>query len=365
MSRPLEPYPLAAIFPELPAEELRLLAQDIKERGQIEPIILYQGQILDGRNRYRACQMVGVKPRFEEFNPKSAQRSPEEFVLSRNLRRRHLSSGQKAAIALEWADQLELRPRSENAKTKGRPRGAVTEAAKHIGIERQRVFEARQIRDTNAGLYRELKAGLRSLNSALEEIRPKIETPFGRLGSLKLGNGRQEPDRNTQNETLGLAPVGGAGKARGPQKPTNQEAAATSQLSPAPPSPAAIEKALTRIKAILGRSFQAEVKARNLIKAPEEIVQFARLTDAQMREVGSLLKKGWVFPGGAFGEAIEPLTPDDEIRALHTRTIENGGVWYLVTIGDFVHAVVRGNGKDKVLARMKDFLANPSAQNDP
>src|SRR6478672_8324040 len=152
----LEPYPLAGIFPELPAEELRRLAQDIKERGQIEPIILYKGQILDGRNRYKACQMVGVKPRFEEFDPKAAKRSPEEFVLSRNLRRRHLSTGQKAAIALEWADQIELSPRSENAKTTGRPRGALLEAAKHIGIERQRIFEARQIRENNGALYKEL-----------------------------------------------------------------------------------------------------------------------------------------------------------------------------------------------------------------
>jgi ParB-like nuclease family protein len=358
MSRLLEPYPLAAIFPELPAEELRLLAHDIKERGQIEPIILYKGQILDGRNRYRACQMVGVKPRFEEFNPKSAQRSPEEFVLSRNLRRRHLSSGQKAAIALEWADQLELRPRTD-AKTKGRPRGAVLEAAKHIGIERQRVFEARQIRETNAGLYKELKGGLRSLNSVLEEIRPQNEKRLGRLGSFKSGKGRQEPDGNTHHETPGLEPAGGAGEARGPQKPTNQKAAATSQLSPAP-SPEAVEKALTHIRTILGRSFHAEVNARTLIKSPEEIIQFAKLTDAQMKEVGSLLKKGWMF-AAALREVVERLTPDNEIRALHTRTIENGGAWCLVTIGDFGHAVVRGNGKDKVLAKIKEFLAKSSA----
>ena len=33
---------------------------------------------------------------------------PEEFVVSRNIRRRHLSAGQKAAIALEWSEQIEL-----------------------------------------------------------------------------------------------------------------------------------------------------------------------------------------------------------------------------------------------------------------
>ena len=58
----LEPHPLAAIFPEIPSEELNQLARDIKERGQMDPIILYQGQILDGRNRYKACQLAGLRP---------------------------------------------------------------------------------------------------------------------------------------------------------------------------------------------------------------------------------------------------------------------------------------------------------------
>jgi hypothetical protein len=102
MSNILKLHPLAALFPELPPEELTQLARDIKKRGQLEPIILYKGLILDGRNRYRACQIAGVKPQTEEFNPTATKRSPSEFVLSRNLRRRHLSVGQKSAIALEW-----------------------------------------------------------------------------------------------------------------------------------------------------------------------------------------------------------------------------------------------------------------------
>ena len=108
MPNPLQPHPFAALFPELSPEELTQLARDIKEQGQLEPIILYKGVILDGRNRYRACQIAGVKPRIEEFDAKATRRSPEEFILSRNLRRRHLSVGQKAAIALEWSEQIEL-----------------------------------------------------------------------------------------------------------------------------------------------------------------------------------------------------------------------------------------------------------------
>jgi len=48
MSDVLKTHPLAALFPELPPEELTQLARDIKERGQLEPIILHKGLILDG-----------------------------------------------------------------------------------------------------------------------------------------------------------------------------------------------------------------------------------------------------------------------------------------------------------------------------
>jgi ParB-like chromosome segregation protein Spo0J len=63
-------------------EALRELAGDIAERGLIDPIVPYDGRILDGRCRYRACLMVGVEPRFENY--------PLGYVASRNVQRRHL-----------------------------------------------------------------------------------------------------------------------------------------------------------------------------------------------------------------------------------------------------------------------------------
>ena len=355
MSNPLEPHPFAALFPELPPEELTQLARDIKERGQLEPIILYKGVILDGRNRYRACQIAGVKPRIEEFDAKATRRSPEEFVLSRNLRRRHLSVGQKAAIALEWSEQIELSADPQKNKGRGRPKGTLSEGAKKIGINERRVFEVRQIREANPSLYQDVKADRRSLNSALAEISPPSDTRSRQSGLGKSGAASQEPDSSAQHETRGFAQSAGGKVARGAQKPASKEATAVK----IPPSPTAIEKALARIKVILGSWFYAEVKARNLIQKSEEIVQFAKLTDAQMREIGALLKKGWTFVA-AIREVKERLTPDDEIRALHTRAVENGENWCLLSVGNFGHVVVWGAEKDRTLAKVKDTLARSS-----
>jgi hypothetical protein len=358
MSSSLKPHPLAALFPELPSEELTQLALDIKGRGQLEPIILYKGLILDGRNRYRACQIAGVKPRIEEFDAKAARRSPEEFVLSRNLRRRHLSVGQKAAIALEWSEQIELSADPQKNKGRGRPKGTLSEGAKKIGINERRVFEVRQIREANPSLYQDVKADRRSLNSALAEITPPRDFRFDKSDLGHFESTSLELNGSAVHETQGFAQSAGwKVVARGAQKPASKEAAAAVKL---PPSPAAIEKALARIKVILGSWFYAEVKARNFIQKPEEIVQFSKLTDAQMREIGPLLKKGWTFVA-AFREVLERLTPDDKIRALHTRAVENGEIWCLLSVGDFGHIVVWGAEKNRTLAKVKDTLARPFA----
>jgi hypothetical protein len=59
-------HKLAELFPLLEDKHHWDLVSDIKENGQIEPIVLYQGEILDGRNRYMACQALGFEPKTEE-----------------------------------------------------------------------------------------------------------------------------------------------------------------------------------------------------------------------------------------------------------------------------------------------------------
>ena len=50
----LEPHPSSAMFPPISDEDFDKLAADIKLNGLHQPIVRYQGKILDGNNRYRA-----------------------------------------------------------------------------------------------------------------------------------------------------------------------------------------------------------------------------------------------------------------------------------------------------------------------
>lgn len=96
-------HPLCSIFPRLQGLDFDDLCRDIKVNGLLEPIVLLDGQILDGGNRYKACQTVGLEPSFVEFDGDD----PAAFVLSKNFYRRHLVPGQHAtlvALTTKWAD---------------------------------------------------------------------------------------------------------------------------------------------------------------------------------------------------------------------------------------------------------------------
>ena len=85
-------------------EAYRDLLEAIKQRGLRKPIVLLDGMILDGRNRYKACVEAGIQPRFIEFDP---EESPWLFVWDENAERRHLAEGTKAAIWLKVEEKDE------------------------------------------------------------------------------------------------------------------------------------------------------------------------------------------------------------------------------------------------------------------
>ncbi len=97
----LKPHRFAALFQPLHPDELKQLADDIQARGLQRPIVLYDGLILDGRNRYRACEIAGVEPQFTQFE--GTEDDALGFVMSENLYRRHLSTSQRSAIAARVA----------------------------------------------------------------------------------------------------------------------------------------------------------------------------------------------------------------------------------------------------------------------
>ena len=109
-------HPAATLFPMMDAEALQALADDIREHGQREPVVLFHGEVLDGRNRLRACELAGVAPL---TCARDDIASPTTFVLSLNLHRRHLTPAQRAALGVDVSESFAAEARARQSAAGG------------------------------------------------------------------------------------------------------------------------------------------------------------------------------------------------------------------------------------------------------
>ena len=97
VKKKMEPHQFCKIFPCATERELEGMATSIRRIGLREPIVLYEGRILDGKNRYVACDMAGVEPRYVEYDMEKYG-DPLQFVISQNLCRSNLNESQCADV---------------------------------------------------------------------------------------------------------------------------------------------------------------------------------------------------------------------------------------------------------------------------
>jgi hypothetical protein len=79
---------------------------DLKKHGLQNPVVLFEGKILDGRNRALVAHKLGWKIKTVKFEDLKTEKSALEYVLSANLHRRHLSDHERVQIAADFAEVL-------------------------------------------------------------------------------------------------------------------------------------------------------------------------------------------------------------------------------------------------------------------
>jgi hypothetical protein len=166
----MEYHEAANIFP-LDEDNVQSLADDIKANGQLRKIELLDGKIIDGRNRWLACQLAGVKPSTITVSPAD----PVAYVLSLNLHRRHLTPSQKSMVAARARDMYDAAAKGR-LKTKGGHSGPVNlpgaksdardAAGKATGVSGKSVDFATKV----------LKHGTPELIKAVDEGRMAVST---------------------------------------------------------------------------------------------------------------------------------------------------------------------------------------------
>jgi N6-adenosine-specific RNA methylase IME4 len=162
-------HPLAEIFPLIEGEEFGALVASIKSRGLLERIVMHEGMILDGRNRYRACLVAEIDPEFVDFCGDDAL----AFVVDTNLHRRHLTTSQRAMIAAElgrlgWGGDRS-KPSNEGLSTEAR--------AAALKVGRASVERAEAVVDHGSAELKEaVRQGKATVAAAAEiALRPEAE----------------------------------------------------------------------------------------------------------------------------------------------------------------------------------------------
>jgi N6-adenosine-specific RNA methylase IME4 len=182
-------HPLCELFPAIEGAAFDDLVTSIKEDGQREPIVLFDDQILDGRNRYRACLEAHVEPRFTSY----VGTDPVRFVLATNVHRRHLNESQRAMIAAKLANNKVGRPQSVSENT---AIAAISQAsaAEMLNVSRDSISRARQVLER--GEPEEVRAIVEG-NATVSGIAKKVRE---RNSKKRLRSGR--PTQTKESETM-------------------------------------------------------------------------------------------------------------------------------------------------------------------
>jgi ParB-like chromosome segregation protein Spo0J len=141
-------HPAANLFPLLEGDAFKELVADIREHGLREPVVLARdGCILDGRNRYRACLAANVAAVFSTWEgPGSAI----DFVVSKNLHRRHLDESQRAMVAAKIANLADGQRADQAGASIDAPAITQSAAAEILNVSRPSVQRARRVREKGA-----------------------------------------------------------------------------------------------------------------------------------------------------------------------------------------------------------------------
>jgi ParB-like chromosome segregation protein Spo0J len=171
-------HPLCDLFPAMTDSELQDLANDIKANGQHETIVTLDGMILDGRNRFNACELVNVTPRLITFKGKD----PLAFVLSKNLHRRHLSESQRGMIAARLATNPHGGDRTSEQGANLRlavPTLTQDEAAEKLNVSERTVQNAKKVlKEGTAEDVLAVDLGEKTVARVIEEIEERKDESY-------------------------------------------------------------------------------------------------------------------------------------------------------------------------------------------
>lgn len=181
-------HPAAEIFPMMSDADFSEFKEDIRKTEVRDSIVLYDGQLLDGRNRLKAMLELGLDPHCHySWIDKADDFDPVAYVLSVNLHRRHLTTSQRAMVAARCRKAFDVEASDRKRETEGRPAKdkpvansppvskskSRDKAGKALKVGGKSVDAATKILKSNKPeLIAKVDSGEMSLNAAVKAVEP-------------------------------------------------------------------------------------------------------------------------------------------------------------------------------------------------
>jgi hypothetical protein len=124
---------LAGLVPLALQSEQVALTQDIAANGQKEPIILWKGEVIDGRCRQKALVQLNFPIMYKELDEELTKEEVEVFVMSMNTRRNLTESQKVASAAKDYVKHKTTKTIKKVAKAWGISTGILTNAVWILG----------------------------------------------------------------------------------------------------------------------------------------------------------------------------------------------------------------------------------------
>lgn len=320
-------HALAAIFPMAQPQTLTEVIDDMKQHGfnAEHPIVLLDGDVLDGRNRLYCALEAGVEPKFRTYDAEK-DGPAHEFVSRENLARRHMNPGQRAAVAAALLPYYAAPQTGEAPQATEPPRAAEPAAAQ--ATPAPEATEQAEPPQTNAPATRETVAKV----AAITEASP---TNIKNANKLK----KEAPDLFAKVESGAMTIASAMSTLK--ERKLGAEARAKKEKEKTERS-----DALKAIEATFGSESETlkAIKGKKILKVHDDLLIFSTLDKISAQKLVPLLAKGWRLEK-AQKFLTSKLMPESSIEDLINAAIASDNDPFEIKIAGHWITVSKDDGK--------------------
>lgn len=172
----------ARLIPPLAEDERKRLEESIQKEGCTDPLMVWNGTIIDGHNRYSVCTKLEIPFTYEEKEDLPDRNAVKAWIIERQLSRRNLNSYQKTDLALEFDSLFHEEAKekqslggkkkvSQNSEQPPNERKSDHKIAEIAGVSRDTVARVRKIKkNADEEMKSALEKGKMSVNKAYTEL---------------------------------------------------------------------------------------------------------------------------------------------------------------------------------------------------